>query len=126
MPDLPFVIVDRHAFLVIGLALPVLPLHVHDGLGLSTFVVGLVTGSRFAASCLGGSLFRYARSQARGPRRVLTAVLSGLLYLASLAFTRSPFVSVAILVAASSARPYAKKSPAGKRGKGKSSTTSFS
>jgi hypothetical protein len=28
------------AFLVIGLALPVLPLHVHQGLGLSTFVVG--------------------------------------------------------------------------------------
>jgi len=37
------------AFLVIGLALPVLPLHVHRGLGLSTFVVGLVTGSRVGA-----------------------------------------------------------------------------
>jgi hypothetical protein len=40
------------AFLVIGFALPVLPLHVHQGLGLSTFVVGLVTGSQFAASVL--------------------------------------------------------------------------
>lgn len=29
------------AFLVTGLAMPVLPLHVHDGLGLGTFVVGL-------------------------------------------------------------------------------------
>jgi MFS family permease len=38
------------AYLVIGLALPVLPLHVHQALGLSTFVVGLVTGSPFAAS----------------------------------------------------------------------------
>ena len=38
------------AFLVIGLALPVLPLHVHQGLGLGTFVVGLVAGSQFAAS----------------------------------------------------------------------------
>ncbi len=28
-----------------SLALPVLPLHVHQGLGLSSFVVGLVTGS---------------------------------------------------------------------------------
>ena len=37
-------------FLVIGLALPVLPLHVHQELGLGTFVVGLVTGSQFAAS----------------------------------------------------------------------------
>ena len=38
------------AFLVIGLAMPVLPLHVHQGLGLGTFVVGLVAGSQFAAS----------------------------------------------------------------------------
>jgi hypothetical protein len=28
------------AFLIIGFALPVLPLHVHHGLGLSMFVVG--------------------------------------------------------------------------------------
>src|SRR5437879_2232750 len=38
------------AYLVIGLAMPVLPLHVHLDLGLSTFVVGLVSGSQFAAS----------------------------------------------------------------------------
>jgi transposase len=30
----------------------VLPLHVHQGLGLSAFVVGLVTGSQFAASLI--------------------------------------------------------------------------
>jgi hypothetical protein len=30
------------AFIVIGLAIPVLPLHVHQGLGLGTFLVGLV------------------------------------------------------------------------------------
>jgi hypothetical protein len=47
---LPIMGVVLVAFLVIGLALPVLPLHVHQGLGLSTFVVGLVTGSQFAAS----------------------------------------------------------------------------
>jgi hypothetical protein len=33
------------AFLVIGLAMPVLPLHVHEGLGLDAFVVGLVAGA---------------------------------------------------------------------------------
>src|SRR6266540_4311650 len=38
------------AFLVIGIAMPVLPLHVHDGLGQGTFVVGLIAGSQFAAS----------------------------------------------------------------------------
>lgn len=47
---LPIMGVVLVAFLVIGLALPVLPLHVHQGLDLGTFVVGLVTGSQFAAS----------------------------------------------------------------------------
>src|SRR5579859_8087437 len=40
------------AFLVIGMAMPVLPLHVHQGLGLGTFLVGLVAGSQFAAAIL--------------------------------------------------------------------------
>ena len=40
------------AFLIIGLALPVLPLHVHYGLGFSMLVVGLVTGSQFAAAII--------------------------------------------------------------------------
>src|SRR4051812_31110636 len=47
---LPIMTVVFIAHLVIGLALPVLPLHVHIGLGLGTFVVGLVTGSQFAAA----------------------------------------------------------------------------
>jgi hypothetical protein len=40
------------AFLVIGMAIPVLPVHVHEGLSLGTFVVGLVAGSQFAAAIL--------------------------------------------------------------------------
>jgi hypothetical protein len=39
---LPIMAVVFIAYLVIGLVMPVLPLHVHQGLGLSTFVVGLV------------------------------------------------------------------------------------
>src|SRR5215471_9813458 len=63
------------AFLVIGIALPVLPLHVHQDLGLSTFVVGLVTGSQFAASLISRVWSgRYADS--RGAKR---AVVLGLL-----------------------------------------------
>jgi hypothetical protein len=38
--------------MVIGLAIPVLPLHVHDDLGMSTFFVGLAAGSQFTASLL--------------------------------------------------------------------------
>ena len=46
---LPIMAVVLVAFLVMGLSLPILPLHVTDGLGLGAFVVGLVTGSQFAA-----------------------------------------------------------------------------
>jgi hypothetical protein len=45
---LPIMGVVFVGFLVIGVAMPVLPLYVHDGLGFSTFVVGLVAGSQFA------------------------------------------------------------------------------
>jgi len=58
------------AFLVVSLALPVLPLHVHQGLGLGTFVVGLVM-----------------------------AAASGLIYLLSLRLVDAPVTSVSILLA---------------------------
>src|SRR5689334_17297554 len=90
------------AFLIIGFALPVLPLHVHYGLGLSMFVVGLVTGSQFAAAiisrvCAGNF------ADTKGAKHavvigLITAVVSGLLYLLSLAATRMPLVSVSILL----------------------------
>ena len=90
------------AFLIIGLALPVLPLHVHRGLGLSTFVVGLVTGSQFAASLISrvGS-GHYADS--KGAKRavvvgLLIAVAGGLLYLLSLGFVGTPWLSATILL----------------------------
>jgi MFS family permease len=47
---LPLMSVVAVVFLVTGLAIPVLPLHVHRGLGLGTFAVGLVTGVQFASS----------------------------------------------------------------------------
>jgi MFS family permease len=63
------------AFLVIGIAMPVLPLHVHDGLGQSTFVVGLVAGSQFAASLISGPMAGHS-SDTRTPKR---GVIVGLL-----------------------------------------------
>src|SRR3979490_1232144 len=99
---LPIMGVVFMAFLIIGLALPVLPLHVHQGLGLSVFVVGLVTGSQFAASLVSRVWSgRYADS--RGAKRavvagLLTAVVAGLLYLLSLRFVGAPSVSVTILL----------------------------
>jgi MFS family permease len=100
---LPIMGVVFVAFLVIGVAMPVLPLHVHSGLGFGTFVVGLVAGSQFAASLISRPWAGYF-SDGRGAKRgvvvgLLAAASSGLLYLLSLAFSGSPLTSVAILLA---------------------------
>jgi MFS family permease len=99
---LPIMGVVLIAFLVIGLALPVLPLHVHQGLGLSPFIVGLVTGSQFAASLL-SRIYSGRYADTRGAKRavvagLLTAVAGGLLYLASIPFAGAPPLSAAILL----------------------------
>ena len=90
------------AFLVIGMALPVLPLHVHQGLGFGTFLVGLVAGSQFAAAILSRA---YAGRQAdtRGSKYAVIAGLviasgSGLLYLLSLSLIATPRTSVGVLL----------------------------
>jgi MFS family permease len=99
---LPLMTAVLLAFLVIGVAMPVLPLHVHRGLGLSTFIVGLVTGAQFAAALISRLWSgRYAdRQGAKGAVLVglLAATGAGLLYLLSLRFTTSPLLSVAVLL----------------------------
>jgi MFS family permease len=99
---LPIVSVVFVTFLVIGLAMPVLPLHVHNGLGLGTFAVGLIAGAQFAASLI--SRFwsgQYADS--RGAKRavvagLIIAVLAGGLYYLSLRVTGGPKVAAAVLL----------------------------
>lgn len=99
---LPIIAVVFIAYLVIGLAMPVLPLHVHHGLGLSTFVVGIVAGSQFAAALFSRVWAGYF-SDTKGAKKALVtgliiAVGSGLLYLLSLSFTAAPTTSVVILL----------------------------
>src|SRR4051812_7180345 len=99
---LPLMAVVLTAFLVIGLALPVLPLHVHDDLGLGTVAVGLVAGSQFAAALL-SRVWAGTFADARGGKRAVVAGLlgaaaAGLLYLLSLGFPTSPLASVSILL----------------------------
>lgn len=99
---LPIMAVIFVAYLVIGLAMPVLPLHVHQGLGLSAFVVGLVAGSQFAAALL-SRVWAGHFADSRGARPavvagLLIAAASGLLYLLSLRFVHEPGVSVTILL----------------------------
>jgi len=99
---IPIMAVVLIAFLIIGLALPVLPLHVHQGLGFGTFIVGLVTGSQFGASLLSRMLAGHYADR-RGPKRaviigLLAAFAAGLLYVLSLHFAYAPKVSVTILL----------------------------
>ena len=101
-PLLPIVAVVFTAFLVIGLALPVLPLHVHQGLGLGTFVVGLVAGAQFGASLI-SRFWAGHFADTRGAKRatvtgLLVAAVAGMLYYLSLLFIKLPVTSVTILL----------------------------
>src|SRR5438309_8211333 len=99
---LPIMGVVFIAFLIIGLAMPVLPLYVHQGLGLSTFVVGLVVGSQFAASLI-SRLWAGRHADSRGAKHAIVtglvvSALAGLLYLISLRLVSEPAISVTILL----------------------------
>ena len=99
---LPIMGVVFVGFLVIGMALPVLPLHVHDRLGLGTFIVGLVTGSQFAASLV-ARVWSGRASDTHGPKRAVVtglaaAAAAGLCYLLSTAFLATPPLSAAVLL----------------------------
>ncbi len=99
---MPIMAVVFIAYLVIGLAMPVLPLHVHLDLALSTFVVGLVSGSQFAASFFSRMWAGHHADKKGSKHAVVTgltiAAVSGLLYLLSLRFAASPVISVGILL----------------------------
>src|SRR5947209_16348587 len=76
-------------FLVIGAAMPVLPLHVHDGLGFGPAMVGVVTGFQFAAALV-ARIWSGQAADARGANWAVilglaAATAAGLLYLLSTA-----------------------------------------
>ena len=88
------------AFLITGIAMPVLPLHVHQGLGLGTFIVGLIAGSQFAAALV-SRVAAGRDADGRGAKHAVFvglafAATGGVLYLVSLAFVSAPSVSAAI------------------------------
>ena len=100
--QLPIMGVVFAAFLVVGLAMPVLPLHVHHELGLGTFIVGLVAGSQFATSIVSRP-WAGRDADGRGAKHAVIAGLflaaaGGLFYLLSLPFASAPEVSVTILL----------------------------
>lgn len=98
----PILAVVFMAFLVIGMALPVLPLHVHQGLGFGAFIVGLVAGSQFAAALV-SRMWAGRHADRQGAKHavvigLLIAAAAGLLYFLSLRFVDLPEVSVTILL----------------------------
>lgn len=81
MPVMAAVLVG---FIIIGVALPVLPLHVKNDLGFGTFIVGLVAGAQFAASLI-SRVWSGSYSDRRGAKKgvvagLIAAAVSGLLY----------------------------------------------
>ena len=91
-------------FLAIGVALPVLPLHIQDNLGFGAFIIGIIAGSQSATAFV--SRFGAGRyADRRGPKRAVAAGLAcamtaGFGYLSSVAFLSTPSSSAALLLVA--------------------------
>jgi MFS family permease len=99
---MPIMVAVLVGFVIIGVALPVLPLYVHNDLGFDTVIVGLVAGAQFAASLV-SRIWAGSWSDRHGPEQgvvtgLIGAVAAGLLYLLSLAFVNIPVLSVSILL----------------------------
>lgn len=99
---LPIMAAVLAGFVVIGAALPVLPLHVSHHLGFGSVVVGVVAGVQFVASLI-SRVWSGSYSDANGGKQavvvgLVTAAVAGLLYLLSVAVESSPVLSVSILI----------------------------
>jgi MFS family permease len=99
---LPIALAVFVGFLTIGLPLPVLPLHLHYTLGLSPVVVGVVIGAQFAAALLSRA-WAGGFADVSGSKRAMIiglviSAISGLAYLASLAFMATPAISLGVLL----------------------------
>ncbi|MCW1245432.1 arabinose transporter [Pseudomonas sp. SAICEU22] len=99
---LPLTLTVFIGFLTIGLQLPVLPLHLHDTLGMGTLVIGLVVGAQFAAALLSRAWAGNFADMRGGKRAVMaglvTAAVSALVYLVSLGAVATPVLSVWLLL----------------------------
>jgi MFS family permease len=99
---LPITLAVFVGFLIIGLVLPVLPLHLHYTLGMSPVVVGIVIGGQFATALLSRP-WAGGLADTRGAKRAVilglpAAALSGVAYLCSLAFIGTPTASLGLLL----------------------------
>lgn len=99
---LPLIGVVFILYLVIGLAMPVLPLFVHNDLGFSAFIVGIVVGGQYAVaviSRMGAGVFVDNRGvKPAVVLGLLIATASGGFYLASVLAAGHSTLSVIILM----------------------------
>src|SRR5580698_11645985 len=89
-------------YLAVGLPLPVIPMFVHDRLGFSNLIVGLVIGIQFLATVLtrgyAGRLTDHLGGKRSALQGAAVCALGGLLYLVAAMPELSQTISLAIIV----------------------------
>lgn len=101
MTAVPIMAIVFVSFLVIGISLPSLPLHVRDTLGFGPAVVGVIAGGQFCAALLSrfwaGNLADRRGARLAVELGLIAATLGGAFYIASVTVVSSPWLSTALL-----------------------------